>query len=127
VVVEPTVDNKIPRPNHEPQPFVAIVIVQELPQTLKDKKRKFLHSVSTLPRTRTRSERSIVTTTPTSTTTTSTSIPSPVAPTTTQNSPVAIIIIPVSTVSSNESIQPTNRINSPSAVTTVQTPIITAT
>ena len=27
VVVEPTIDNEIPRPNHEPQPSTAIAIV----------------------------------------------------------------------------------------------------
>jgi hypothetical protein len=109
VVVEPAVDSEIPGPNHEPQPSAAIVIVQELPRTLKAKKRKFLPSVSTLPRTRTRSERSTVTTAPTSTATASTSIPSPVAPTTTQNPPVVVTVVPVSTVSANESIQPAKR------------------
>jgi hypothetical protein len=139
VVVEPTIDNEIPRPNHEPQPSTAIVVFQELPRTLKAKKRKFLPSISTLPRTRTRSERSTVTTAPTSIAMVSTSIPYPVAPTTTQNPPVVVTTVLVSTVSANELIQPAKcqsrreyqkRIdirNSPSVATTVQNPIITAT
>jgi hypothetical protein len=104
VVVELAVDSEIPGPNHEPQPSTAIAIVQELPRTLKAKKRKFLPSISTLPKTRTRSERSIVTASPASTATASTSIPSPVAPTTTQNPPVVVTTLPISTISSNESI-----------------------
>ena len=61
------------------------------------------------------------------------------APTTTQNPPVVVTTIPVSTVSTNESIHPSKcqyrqesqkrieRSKSPSVATTVQTPIITAT
>jgi hypothetical protein len=93
VVVEPAVESEILGPNHEPQPSAAIVVVQELPWTLKDKKRKFLPFVSPLPRTRTRSERSTVIAATTSTSTASTLIPSPMAPTTNQNPPNVTISI----------------------------------
>jgi hypothetical protein len=109
VVVEPAVDSTIPGPSHEPQPSAATTFVQELPLTPKAKKRKTLPSVFTLPRTRTRSERSTATTVPASTVTASTSTSSPVAPTTTQNPPVVVTTVPTPTVSTNDSIQNTKR------------------
>ena len=104
MVVELEVESEILGPNHEPHPSAAIVVVQELPWTLKDKKRKFLPFFSPLPRTRTRSERSTIIAGTTSTSTASTLIPSPMAPTTNQNTPIDVTIVLVSTGFANEPI-----------------------
>jgi hypothetical protein len=47
VVIEPTVENPIAGPSHEPHPSVTTTVVEELPPTPKAKKRKTPSSVFT--------------------------------------------------------------------------------
>jgi hypothetical protein len=89
VVIEPTVENPILGPNHEPQPSATTSAVEEIPPTSKDKKRKTSTYVFTLPRKITRSTKSTTTTITTPTIKTNTSTSSPVEPDTPQNILVA--------------------------------------
>jgi hypothetical protein len=102
VVLESKVDNAILGPSHEPQPLAITTVVEELTPTPKAKKRKYLATVSTLPKKRTRSERSTATTFQAPTINSSTSNSSLVEPATTQNPPNVATIVQAPTVTANE-------------------------